>query len=118
MVTAILSETRQRSLVVLMTGLEPAAVTEGLLPALEPLLRKHTVLLAAVADPELTAMRAGRGSAGPVYAAAAAEQAQAGREQVAALLHRRGVEVVDAPPERFAPEVADAYLRLKAEGRL
>jgi uncharacterized protein (DUF58 family) len=118
MVTAILSETRQRSLVVLMTGLEPAAVREGLLPALEPLLRKHTVLLAAVADPSLTAMRSGRGDVGQVYSAAAAEQAQAGREQVAALLHRRGVEVVDAPPETFAPEVADAYLRLKAEGRL
>src|SRR5205823_207980 len=86
MVTAILAETRQRSLIVLMTGLEPAAVREGLVPALEPLLRKHTVLLASVADPELTAMRSGRGGAGEVYAAAAAEQAQAGREKIAALL--------------------------------
>ena len=35
-----------------------------------------------------------------------------------ALLRRRGVEVVDAPPESFAPAVADAYLALKAAGRL
>ena len=101
-----------------MTGLEPAAVREGLLPALEPLLRKHTVLLAAVADPGLTTMRAGRGDAPKVYAAAAAEQAQAGRDEISALLRRRGVEVVDQPPATFAPAVADAYLALKAAGRL
>ncbi|MDX6221795.1 MAG: hypothetical protein QOD91_849 [Frankiales bacterium] len=118
MVVAILSEARQRCLVVLMTGLEPAAVREGLLPALEPLLRRHTVLLSAVADPGLSSMRAGRGEAGRVYAAAAAEQAQAGRDQVSALLRRRGVEVVDEPPATFAPAVADAYLELKAAGRL
>jgi uncharacterized protein (DUF58 family) len=118
MVAAVLAEARQRCLVVLMTGLEPAAVREGLLPALEPLLRKHTVLLSAVADPALTAMRSGRGDSGQVYAAAAAEQAQAGRDAVASLLRRRGVEVVDEPPERFAPAVADAYLALKAAGRL
>jgi len=118
MVVAILTEVTQRSLVVLMTGLEPAAVRDGLLPALEPLLRKHTVVLAAVADPGLTTMRAGRGDAPKVYAAAAAEQAQAGRDDIAALLRRRGVEVVDQPPATFAPAVADAYLALKAAGRL
>jgi uncharacterized protein (DUF58 family) len=118
MVVAILAEARQRCLVVLMTGLEPAAVSEGLLPALEPLLRRHTLLLTAVADPGLVSMRSGRGEAGRVYAAAAAEQAQAGRDQIAALLRRRGVEVVDQPPATFAPAVADAYLTLKAAGRL
>ena len=118
MVTAVMNEVPQRSLVVLMTGLEPAAVREGLLPALEPLLRKHTVLLAAVADPGLAAMASGRGDAALVYAAAAAAQAQAGRDQVSALLRRRGVAVVDRPPAAFAPAVADAYLALKAAGRL
>jgi uncharacterized protein (DUF58 family) len=118
MVTAILSEARQRCLVVLMTGLEPGAVREGLLPALEPLLRRHTVLLSAVADPGLVTMRSGRGDASRVYAAAAAGQAQTGRDQISALLRRRGVEVVDQPPATFAPAVADAYLELKAAGRL
>jgi hypothetical protein len=37
---------------------------------------------------------------------------------VAELLARRGVEVVDAPPEQLAPELADRYLSLKAAGRL
>jgi uncharacterized protein (DUF58 family) len=63
-------------------------------------------------------LRAGRGEAGRVYEAAAAEQAQAGRDQISSLLRRRGVEVVDEPPATFAPAVADAYLELKAAGRL
>ena len=33
-------------------------------------------------------------------------------------LRRHGVEVVDAPPEDIAPALADAYLALKAAGRL
>jgi uncharacterized protein (DUF58 family) len=44
--------------------------------------------------------------------------AQAGRNHIAALLRRRGVEVVDASPDRLAPALADAYLNLKAAGRL
>jgi uncharacterized protein (DUF58 family) len=63
-------------------------------------------------------MAAGRGDGPTVYAAAAAEQAQAERRQTSWLLQRRGVVVVDAGPDTLAPAVADAYLALKASGRL
>jgi len=63
-------------------------------------------------------LRAGRGDVRAVYDAAAAERAVAERRRMTAVLRRRGVEVVDAPPEGFAPAVADAYLALKAAGRL
>jgi len=53
-----------------------------------------------------------------VYDAAAAEQARGERRRMTALLRLRGVEVVDAPPASFAPAVSDAYLSLKAAGRL
>jgi uncharacterized protein (DUF58 family) len=53
-----------------------------------------------------------------VYQAAAAERASAERARVAALLVRRGVEVIDAPPDRLPSALADAYLTLKAAGRL
>ena len=59
-----------------------------------------------------------RGDAEAVYDAAAAERALAERRRVTAPLRRRGVEVVDAPPDVFASPVADAYLALKAAGRL
>ena len=44
---------RRRSLVVLFTPLEPAAIEESLLPTLAALTRHHRVVLASVADPAL-----------------------------------------------------------------
>ncbi len=61
---AVLAAARQRCLVVLLTDLNQAAVTEGLLPRLGLLAARHRLLLAAVADPrldELAAGAAGRG---------------------------------------------------------
>jgi uncharacterized protein (DUF58 family) len=118
LVTEATARAGPSSLVVLFTGLEAAPVTEGLLPVLGPLLRKHRVLVAAVADPSVASLATGRRDSAAVYGAAAAEQALAERAQVAALLRRRGVHVVDAPPERLPPAVADAYLDLKAAGLL
>jgi uncharacterized protein (DUF58 family) len=116
--SAALTTARQRSLIVLLTDLNPAAVEEGLLPRLPLLAARNQVLVAAVADPALAAMASGRDDAGQVYAAAAAEQARAGRQRTSALLQRHGALVVDAPPDRLPPVLADAYLELKAAGRL
>ncbi len=117
-VAAVLRRQRRRALVVLFTELNTAVVEEGLLPSLGALTARHTVLVAAVADPLVDAMLRGRGDPHAVYGAAAAERATAERRRLVALLRRRGVEVVDAPPATFAPSVADAYLALKAAGRL
>jgi uncharacterized protein (DUF58 family) len=103
---------------VLFTTLDPAPLEEGLLPLVGSLTSRHTVLLASVGDPQVEILARGRGTAEAVYAAAAAESARGARGRVAARLRSRGVEVVDAPPESFAPAVADAYLGLKAAGRL
>jgi uncharacterized protein (DUF58 family) len=117
-VAAVLRRHRRRALVVLFTELNTAVVEEGLLPSLGALTLRHTVIVAAVADPRVAAMMTARGSASSVYEAAAAERATAERRRLVSLLRRRGVEVVDAPPESFAPAVADRYLELKAAGRL
>ena len=85
---------------------------------LPQLTARHLVLLAAVSDPRVDAMAAGRADAVAVYDAAAAERARNERRDVASRLRRHGVEVVDAPPEEIAPALADAYLALKAAGRL
>ena len=114
----VLARAGRRSLVVLITGLDESVVHEGLDPVLPALLRRHTVLVAAVADPELAVMAAGRGDAEAVYTAAAAETARAARRRVVERLTRRGVEVVDAGPDDLPPAVADRYLALKAAGRL
>ncbi len=118
LVTEVLRRARKRCLVVLFTALEGAAAEEGLLPVLPALTARHTVVLASVGDPRVAELSAGRADAAAVYDAAAAERALGERRRLTAVLRRRGVEVVDAPPETFASVVADAYLALKAEGRL
>ncbi|RFU41514.1 DUF58 domain-containing protein [Actinomadura logoneensis] len=118
MVSAVMSRVRRRSLIVLLTELNPAAFEEGLLPLLPGLTARHLVLIAAVSDPAVDEMAAARGDIAAVYDAAAAERARADRRRLTAELRSFGVEVVDAPPDRIAPALADAYLALKAAGRL
>ncbi|MFE4255965.1 DUF58 domain-containing protein [Streptomyces sp. NPDC056910] len=115
---AALHTAPRRSLVVLLTSLDAAPVEEGLLPVLSRLTKRHTVLVASVADPTIAEMAGSRGNTEAVYDAAAAAQAQAERHRTAELLIRRGVTVVDATPNDLAPALADAYLALKAAGRL
>jgi uncharacterized protein (DUF58 family) len=118
LVGAVNARARQRVLVVLLTALDAAVLEEGLLPVLPALTGRHTVLLAAVRDPRVEEMAAGRGDAEAVYEAASASVTLAGRARVAGRLRRAGVEVVDAGPDTLAPRLADAYLALKAAGRL
>ncbi|MBN6052653.1 DUF58 domain-containing protein [Nonomuraea sp. RK-328] len=118
MVSAILARAKRRCLVVLLTDLNSAALDEGLMPVLPQLSSRHLVLVAAVSDPRVADMAARRGTAEAVYDAAAAERTRLDRRRITARLRRHGVEVVDAPPDDIAPALADAYLALKAAGRL
>ncbi|BBY03113.1 DUF58 domain-containing protein [Mycobacterium seoulense] len=118
MVSAIARRARRRSLVVLLTDLNATALDEGLLPVLPQLSAKHHLMVAAVADPRVDQMAAGRSDPAAVYDAAAAERSRNDRRAIAARLRRAGVEVVDAPPTELAPALADRYLAMKATGRL
>lgn len=117
-VGAVTSRLSQRALVVLLTALEPAAVEEGLLPVLAQLTRRHQVLIASVADPEVERMAALRATTEDVYDAAAAHRAGLERDRISRLLTRLGADVVDASPQDLPPRLADRYLALKAAGRL
>jgi uncharacterized protein (DUF58 family) len=117
-VAEILTIERKRALVVLFTTLDPGALGEGLLPVLPQLVAKHQVLVAAVHDQALDALAGRRDSPASLYTAAAAERGLAELRRVRDALTRYGVHVVDAPVATFASAVADAYLDLKAAGRL
>ena len=118
MVSTLLGTVRQRCLVVLLTDLNSAALELGLLPRIGLLVSRYRLVVAAVADPRLSELASARQDTAAVYHAAAAERASAERARVAAQLAQRGVDVVDAPPDRLAPALADTYLSLKAAGRL
>lgn len=118
MVSAIIRRTRRRALVVLMTDLNASALDEGLLPVLPLLSAKHQVIVAAVSDPRVNQLAAGRSDPAAVYDAASAERSRAERSTIASRLRQGGVEVVDAAPTDLAPALADRYLSMKAAGRL
>jgi uncharacterized protein (DUF58 family) len=118
MVSAVIRRTRRRALVVLMTDLNASALDEGLLPVLPQLSAKHHVIVAAVTDPRIDELAAGRSDAAAVYDAAAAERSRNERWAIASRLRHNGVEVVDALPTELAPALADRYLAMKAGGRL
>lgn len=110
----VLQQARKRALVVLFGSLDTAADT-GLVPAVEALSRRHEVIVASAADPALDVLA---GDLDDPYTAAAAELALAARREVIARLRRLGARVVDAPAGVLASHVTDAYLHLKAAGRL
>jgi len=140
LVSAVLSRVRKRALVVLFVALDRPTMEEGLIPALAALTTRHTVIVASVrepyssatADPALrprTSAPSGRvpaevlpggrvQDAAGTYLSAAQARADMDRAHVAAVLTRMGVRVVEATPADIAPKVADAYLDMKAAGRL
>lgn len=121
--TAIAREIRsrasQRSLVVVLSTLDPSATHSGLLPVIGALTSRHEVVVASVADTEVHArVTSDRPTADEVYDAAAAARVSLERDGVAELLRAQGATVVDAGPDQLPPAVSDTYLALKAAGRL
>jgi uncharacterized protein (DUF58 family) len=113
----VLRQVSKRSLVVLFSALDTAADT-GLLPAARVLAARHELVVASAADPALAQLVTARTDVIDVYTAAAAELVIARRASVVDQLGKLGAHVVDAPADVFASKVTDAYLDLKAAGRL
>lgn len=114
-----LARFRKRALFVIFTELSEEAVAETLLPAMPLVARHHLVLVASIRDPAVGIWAASTPSdAGGAYRKAAAVTAKAQRLRTVARLRGVGATVVDAEPGRVAPLLADAYLKVKATGRL
>jgi uncharacterized protein (DUF58 family) len=115
----ILVRFRRRALLVLLTELADQALTDTLLPALPLILRSHLVVVASVRDPDLQRWASvPPADAAAAYRKAAAQAALEQRRVLAAQLRGLGATVVDAVPGSLAPALADAYLKVKATGRL
>ena len=114
-----LARFRRRSLLVLLTDLSSNSISESLLPSLPLILRHHIVLVGAVRDPDVDAWARGAATdATDAHRRAAAVAAVDERDRRAAQLVALGATVIDAPPGRLAPRLADEYLRVKSSGRL
>jgi len=119
--TETLARFRRRTMLVILTDLVEVSVNEWLVPALPLIVREHLVVVAGVADPDIARWAAASADTDDVsstYRRAAAVSAVAQRQRVSARLRGLGATVVDASPGRLAPALADAYLQIKATGRL
>jgi uncharacterized protein (DUF58 family) len=117
--TQTLARFRRRTMLVIFTDLVEQAVGESLLPALPLIARSHLVVVASIQDPEvLRWSEEDAEDATEAYRKAAAVSALDERRRTAARLRGMGATVVDDAPGRMAPRLADAYLRVKATGRL
>lgn len=114
-----LARFRRRAMLVLYTDLVEQAVAETLLPALPLISRSHIVVIASVQDPDVVRWERCRPTNEvEAYRKAAAITALEERRRITARLRGLGATVVDAPPGLLAGQLADAYLKVKATGRL
>ena len=79
---------------------------------------RHQVIVAAVTDPRVDQLAAGRADAAQVYDAAAAEQARNDRRAIASRLRHSGVGWSTRRPMSWRPRWPIATLSMKATGRL
>lgn len=114
------SRFRRRSLYVVLTDLSESAVAEAILPALPILSRKHLVVIAAVHDPLVKSWAVGGDhvAASETFRQAAAVATMQQRRMSSTRLGAAGAIVIDAEPGQLAIKLVDAYLELKASGRL
>lgn len=117
--SATMAMQRRRGLLVLLTELSSEALAESMVPSLPLLLRHHLVIVGSVRDPAVEDWRTSPpGSASGAYRAAGAATVARVRSRTGDLLSQMGARVVDAPPATFGAALADAYLEVKASGRL
>jgi len=114
----VLRRVARRSLVVLFSALDVASPDSGLLVAARALVARHELIVASADDQHLSHLAAARSSVAEAYTAAAAERALGQQAAVTDRLVRLGAHVVAAPSDILASRVTDAYLDLKAAGRL
>jgi uncharacterized protein (DUF58 family) len=109
----------KRSLMVVFTDLLDTAAARSLTRAVPVMARRHAVIVASAADPDMDDLTS-RAPSTPtdVYAASVALQIAADRALASRRLASAGATVVDAAPPALGSACAAAYLGLKRRGRL
>jgi len=130
----VLARIRRRSLLLLLTDLQPEVWDQSLFPVMPMLVRRHLVVVGSVRDPMVASwatsvVQPARGlvAAGSVggsgdedgpYRSVAAIRDIEDRARIERRLRSMGVTVVDAVPGRLAGALTDTYLHVKSTGRL
>jgi uncharacterized protein (DUF58 family) len=114
-----IAEGAKRSFVLVLTDLLEPSAAQSLVEAVPVLVRRHEVVVASVADPDLeSAVTTPPRRELDVYAAAAAVDVLEARAEAATLVRRAGAAVIESPPGQLGAACVRAYLRAKARARL
>jgi uncharacterized protein (DUF58 family) len=109
----------KRGLVVVFTDLVDEAAARSLLAAVPVLVRRHAVIIASAADPDLQhAVVREPASTRDVFGKAIALDVLEARTRVVARLRGAGAVVLEATPARLGEACVGAYLRLKSRARV
>ena len=109
----------KRAFVLVLTDLLEETAARPLVEAMPVLARRHAVVVASIADPDVEDAVARRPAAPfDVYRTSAALEIMERRERAATMLRGAGVGVLEAPPHRLAAACVRAYLTAKARARL
>jgi uncharacterized protein (DUF58 family) len=109
----------RRALVIVFTDLIEEIAARSLVMAVPVLARRHEVVVAGVADPDLdVVLRTPPAHELDVYRAAAALDVLAARERAAARVRGAGARVLETAPAALAQACVGAYLSAKARARL
>ncbi|HSR92754.1 MAG TPA: DUF58 domain-containing protein [Gemmatimonadales bacterium] len=110
---------RKRALTVLFTDVIDRTASESLVAQIGTLRPRHLPLAVAMRDPALEKLAVRRpATVGVAYERAAAEDLLQAREEALADMRRRGVLVLDVPPNGASEAVVEQYNRLKRRGVL
>jgi uncharacterized protein (DUF58 family) len=112
-------EGAKRAFVLVLCDLLEESAARPLVAAMPVLTRRHAVVVASPADPQLTAYTTtSPTTAEDVAQAAVALEVREARARAAALVRGAGAQVVEAPADRLARACVTAYLRAKGRARL
>jgi uncharacterized protein (DUF58 family) len=110
---------RKRSLVLVLTDLVDESAARSLLSAVPVLARRHALVIAGVADPDLRELLDREpASEQDVLTTSVAVEVSRARALAAARLGAMGAEVIDAPPDELPARCVAAYVRAKSRARL
>ncbi len=110
---------KRRSLIVVFTDLVTLDAARPLIANLARLARRHLPLCVTISDPNITRLSGRRpDDSSAIYQRAVAETLIDERQVILDTLNRSGVMTLDVPADKLGVGVINAYLELKAKGKL
>lgn len=116
-VRMLLMEQKRRALIVWITDLAETAMTPDVIQSALQLTRRHLLLFAAIAQPEVAALtEKAPGNAEDLYRYTAAQEVLQRRELLLRTLRQQGALAVELQPGKLATGLVNQYLDVKERG--